>query len=228
MTSKEFTKGEEDMENLSQDSTDSGHEGEYDDVSYGSGVQDSGMPDGYIRVDRNICRAVYKPLSALKNAPMYLCLNKSSCRTKYGGQDHMSLRNDPNTRGKPGIYRGIYGQTGKLTAAIADSLTTEEDLEVTRNESRASDRAHAASMEGRSLRLDGVPYSVSDAEADLTAEVGVPHKSRDNSTDRDSQLLKLMSTLMDRLDTLKGNSSRNTAIHQSQGRSKATNPSVLR
>ena len=136
----------------------------------------------------------------------------------------MSLRTNPSTRGKPGIYLGIYGQTGKLSAANAESLTTEEALELTRNESRASDRAHAASMKGRSLGLDIEPYSVSDAEADLTAEGGVPHKSRDNSTDRDSQLLKLMSTLMDRLDILESN----TAIHQSQGPSKATNLSVLR
>ena len=217
MTSKES--------NLFQDSYDFGHEGEYDDISYGSGVQDSGMPDGYIRVDKNVCRAVYIPISAPKNAPKYICLNKASCRTKYGGQDHLNLRNEPSTRAEPGIYLGIYGQTGKLLAAKADSLTSVETMVQKQSESRASDRIHAAaSMEGRSLRPGEEPFSTSDAEADLTAGVGVPYKSRDNSADKDSQLLKLMSTLMNRLDILEGK----TATHQSQGQTKPTNPGVLR
>ena len=221
MTSKESTKGVEKEDDFSHNSTDSSHGETYDDISYASGVHDSGLPDGFIRVDENVCRALYKPLSAPKGAPMYMCLNKASCRTKYGGQDHSNLRCNPNTRAKPGIYKGIYGQTGKLTAAIADSLTTVGELDRARKKSLASDRALAASMEGRVKRLDDDPYSVSDVEADLTVEEAVPSKS---SKDKDSQLLTLMSSLMDRLDILE----QNTTTHQSRGRSKKANPSILR
>ena len=77
------------------------------------------------------------------------------------------------------------------------------------------------------MGLDEEPYSFSDVEGDPSSEVGVPPKSRDISTDKDSQLLKLVTTLMDRLEIFEGNST-NTAIHRSRGQSKAANTSALR
>ena len=62
MTSKVYNKGVEEGDDLSHNSTDSSHGEEDDDVSYASGVQDSGLTAGYVRVDENVCRAVYKPL----------------------------------------------------------------------------------------------------------------------------------------------------------------------
>ena len=232
MTSKEDTIERENVDNLSLKSTDSSHDGAYDDMSYGSDVQVPGLSGGYVRVHDNCCRVTYRPSKASKESATYICLNKSSCRSQYGGRDHSILRG--GHRATSGIYEGIYGQTGKLLAAKAGSRTSVGVLDRAREESRASDRAYAATMGGRNVRLeeDAVSFSVSDAEGDLTA------KSADNvseapnpSTDKDSKLLDLMSALFSRIDKLEsGMEKRNTAIHQSQRTSteRTVPPSILR
>ena len=105
VTSKESTIEVENVDNLSQNSTDYSHGEDYKDVLYGSGVQASGIPDGFVCVHDNVFCAVYKPLQVPKSAPIYICLNKSSCKTKYGGHGHASLRSNPRTRDKPGTMR---------------------------------------------------------------------------------------------------------------------------
>ena len=49
-----------------------------------------------------------------KDAPYYVCLNKAQCRSLAGG-NHAVLRG--GHRAEPGVYEGVYGPTGKLTAA---------------------------------------------------------------------------------------------------------------
>ena len=169
------------MDILSKESIDSSHEEASDnDFSYGSDVQAPGLSDGFVRVHDNCCRVIYWPSKASKDSDKYICLNKSSCRSEYGGRDHSLLRG--GHRAEPGIYEGIYGQTGKLLAAKAESRTSDKALDRTREESRASDRAYAASVDGRNLGLDDdvVSYSISDAVADVTVKEGADNPEGPN------------------------------------------------
>ena len=234
MTSKEDNYEEENPDILSKRSIDSGHEeASDDDISYGSDVQVPGLTDGYVRVHVNCCRVIYRPSKASKDSGKYICLNKSSCRSQYGGRDHSLLRSDH--RAEPGIYQGIYGKTGKLLAAKAGSRTSDKTLDRAREEARASDRAYAASMDGRNLGLDEdvASYSISDAEADVTVKEGADDSEVPNPpTDKDTKLLELMSALFSRIDKLEsGMAERNDAtFHQSQRNTKERTvpPSILR
>ena len=227
MTSKGDGIEVENMENLS---TDSSHGEDYDDLlSYGSDVQDPELSGGLVRVHEDCCRVAYRPSKAPKDSARYICLNKSSCRSQYGGRDHSILRG--HHRAQPGVYEGVYGQTGKLLAAKSGTRTTASDQNRLQDEKRASDRVHASSMDGRNLgSVDESPgYSISDAEVELTAKSAEDPKS---STDKDKKLLELMSALFNRIDKLESGMEDRaaTTIHRSK---KATNerpsaPSILR
>ena len=122
------------MDILSKESIDSSHEEASDnDFSYGSDVQDRSLSDDFVRVHDNCCCMIYRPSKASKDSDKYICLNKSSCCSQYDGRDHSLLRG--GHRAEPGIYEGIYGQTGKLLAAKAGSRTSDKALDCAREES---------------------------------------------------------------------------------------------
>ena len=128
-------------ENLSYSS----HEGEeYDAASYGSDLEPPGLSKGYTMVHENCCRAKYKPSTAPKGGSIHICLNKSTCRSVYGGRDHSLLRAEH--RAEPGLYKGIYSQTGKLLSAKAGTRTDARALELKVQAALASDRAHASTL----------------------------------------------------------------------------------
>ena len=68
---------------LSQNSSVSSHDEEYNEISYGSDILDPGLSVGFVRVHDDCCRVMYRPSKARKDSGMYVCLNKSSCRSHY-------------------------------------------------------------------------------------------------------------------------------------------------
>ena len=119
------------------DSEESSEGGAFEAASYGSDVQPPSLTKGYVRVHKDCCRARYRPSRTAKDAPFYLCLNKATCRSLAGG-NHAVLRG--GHRAEPGVYKGVYGPSGKLLAAEAGTRITPEAVEREAAESRASDR----------------------------------------------------------------------------------------
>ena len=142
MTSKEGILGEnlaEMQENASFSS-----EGEtYDDDSYGSDIQPPDLAKGFVMVKENHCRARYRKSRSAADAPYLICLNKSDCRSLAGGR-HPVLRGCQ--RAEPGVYEGVYSSIGKLTAARSGTRSSIQSLAKSDSDTRASNRAQAASI----------------------------------------------------------------------------------
>ena len=124
---EEFVGGETSAENDANLSLSSKGGTEYDNVSCGSDVQPAHIPQGFVMVLDDSCRARYRPVKASKDSPFYVCLNRSTCRSLHGGQ-HPVLRRE--YREKPGMYKGIYGVKGQLLAAESGTFTEPERVEV--------------------------------------------------------------------------------------------------
>ena len=167
MASKQAFSGKENPEFLDENLSYSSHEGdEYDAASYGSDLEPPGLAQGYTMVHENCCRARYKPSTAPKNSSSHVCLNKSSCRSVYGGKDHSVLRG--GYRAELGVYEGIYSKTGKLLCAKAGTRTTARSIELEAQECLASDRAHASTLTDRvsSPSISSIPAAY-DQTSDL-------------------------------------------------------------
>ena len=136
---------------------------EYDNVSYGSDVQPAYIPQGFVMVLDDSCRARYRPVKAPKDSPFYVCLNKSTCRSLHGGQ-HPVLRTEH--REKPGMYKGIYGVKGQLLAAESGTLTDPDRVEKNLDDQRASDRDQGSKLKYPTPEDSGSAsvFSVSEAE----------------------------------------------------------------
>ena len=193
--------GENPDENLSFSS----REGEeYEAASFGSGIQPPGLTPGYTFVHENCCRARYKPSTGPKNSAYYICLNKSSCRSLYGGTDHSTLRS--GQRAEPGVYQGNYGKDGKLLSAQADTRTTVRALELASYVARASDRAHAASL--NACPPSSSPSTIFAAEDQLISDIEgkveqqITESSGANLTAKDTMLFNLLSYLYQKIDGL--------------------------
>ena len=102
MSSKEVILGEN-LAEMQENASISSKGESYDDILYGSDVQPPDLAKGYVMVHENCCRARYRPSRAGKNAPYYICLNRSECRSLAGGQ-HPVLRGCQ--RAEPGVYEG--------------------------------------------------------------------------------------------------------------------------
>ena len=134
MASKQASSGGEIPDFLDENLSYSSHEGEeYDAASFGSELEPPGLAQGYTVVHENCCRAHYKSSTAPKNAPYHICLNKSTCRSLYGGTDHSILRG--GQRAEPGVYEGLYSTKGKLFCAKAGTRTTARAIELQDQES---------------------------------------------------------------------------------------------
>ena len=121
-------------------------EGEnYEDMSYGSDVQPPDLATGFVMVHEHCCRARYRPSRAAKDTPFLICLNKSECRSLAGGL-HPLLRGCQ--RAEPGVYHGVYGPSGKLTAARDGTRSSPDALSKLATEARNLNRAHAATIGG--------------------------------------------------------------------------------
>ena len=86
----------------------------------GMSLNPPGLTPGYTMVHKKYRRARYKPSTDPKGTPYYTCLNKASCRSLYGGTDHSIQRG--GQRAEAGVYKGVYGKTGKLLSAKVDLL----------------------------------------------------------------------------------------------------------
>ena len=121
MASEEDINVAKKLENVSQNSSVSSHDEAFDDESYGSDVQMPGLSDGFIQVHEGCCRAMYRPSKAGKDAGMYICLNKASCRSHYEGRDHSILRGGhratPSSQGRESYqYPGIDSAQGRCSS----------------------------------------------------------------------------------------------------------------
>ena len=96
-------------------------------------------------VHEQCCRARYRPSRVAKDKPLYICLNKATCRSLVDLQ-HPVLRG--GQRAEPGEYEGVYCHSGKLVAAKSGNRTTPMTVERFASESRESDRAQAEAFEG--------------------------------------------------------------------------------
>ena len=227
MSSKEVSLGEK-LAKMPLNSSDSS-EGEeaYDDMSYGSDIQSPDLAKGFVMVHENCCRARYRPSRVSKGTPFYVCLNKSDCRSLAGGQ-HAILRG--GHRAVPGVYRGVYGPSGKLLAAKAGTQTTPATIEKLAAETRESDRAQAATI-GK-LSADMCSFSIPDTEnlfatAEIDPEVEGPNPTN-FGTKQNTILLRLMSSLCDKIDKLdSGIENGNTAIIQALTTARPPSQSIL-
>ena len=229
MASKQAGFEGEDPSNLDENLSYSSHEGEeYDAASYGSELQPPGLTHGFTMVHENCCRARYRPSTAPKSAPYNICLNKSTCRSLYGGTDHSILRG--GQRAESGVYEGVYSKGGKLLCAKAGTRTTVRAMELQANASRASDRAHAASL--NVCPSDPPPFSISAAEDQLTSEGDgeqILETSGANLTAKDTMFLNLLSSLCQKVDSLGKKSEAGQDGHGNQHDAQSrTNPSILR
>ena len=202
MASKQsVSAGENPDENLSFSS----REGEeYEAASFGSGLQPPGLTPGYTFVHENLCRARYKPSTAPKNSAYFICLNKASCRSLYGGTEHSTLRS--GQRAEPGVYQGNYGKDGKLLSAKAGTRTTVRALELASNTARTSDCAHAASL--GACPPSSSPSTIFAAEDQLISDIEgeVEQQITESSgailTAKDTMLFNLLSSLCQKIDGL--------------------------
>ena len=155
-------------------------------------------------VHDDCCRARYKPSTAPKNSPYHICLNKSTCRSLYGGTDHSVLRG--GHRAEPGVYEGVYSKGGKLLCAKFGTRTTARAIELMAQESRESDRAHAATLPVRtpSPFLPSV-FAAADqqtSESEGEVERAITESSGAVQTAKDTMLLDLLASLCQKIDTL--------------------------
>ena len=223
--------------------SDDSSEGEaYDDSSYGSDIQPPDLGTGFVMVHENCCRARYRPSRVAKDAPYYVCLNKSGCRSLAGG-NHAVLRG--GHRAEPGVYEGVYGSSGKLTAAKSGSMLPTSSVAKLAADKRAADRAHASLIggllddvsppqsvipnqerasdrtQGRSTS-DVSPFSISEADKLISPAIDQTVEGQnsggmggDPKHDQNAILLKLMSSLCQKIEDLgSGIEKGNTTILQ--------------
>ena len=109
MTSKEdFLQGEK-MAQMPDSPVSSGDEdGGYEESSYGSDFQPPDLAPGFVHVQEDRCRAIYRKSRPNPDDPHLICLNSSTCRSLAGGQ-HPTLRVDK--RAEPGVYEGFLPPT---------------------------------------------------------------------------------------------------------------------
>ena len=215
MTSEPDYTGKKMAKETLESSDSSEGEGGYDDASYGSDVQPPGLSKGFVMVHENCCRAIYRPSRMAKDSTDYICLNKTQCRSLAGGT-HQVLRE--KQRAAPGVYAGRYGKNGKLVAALVGTLTDPATLDTIADERRRADRSQALSLSGLTSGLDrsteetvtlgglsDAKLTLSDAESLVASEIDqeggrVSHGSTNSS--KEDILLKLMSSLVDKIEKL--------------------------
>ena len=229
MASKQAFSGKENPGCLDENLSYSSHEGdEYDAASYGSDLEPPGLAQGYTMVHENCCRARYKPSTAPKSSSSHVCLNKSSCRSVYGGKDHSVLRG--GHRAEPGVYEGIYSKTGKLLCAKAGTRTTARSIELEAQECLASDRAHASTLTDRvsSPSISSIPAAY-DQTSDVEGEVGreITERSEARLSAKDTMFLDLLSSLCQKIDNLSTGSGGDGRDNQ-KGATTRRNPGILR
>jgi len=201
MTSEEDTSPWGKVAAMPNTSDSSGGENEYDDASYGSSFQPPGLSQDFVMVHESCCRARYRPSRMAKDAPFYICLNRSTCRSLAGGQ-HPVLRG--KHRSQSGVYEGIFGSNGKLLAAKSGTLTTSDSQKQMAEASRAADRAQAEAIIG--LSTDVLPsdellasnFSIPQAENLVSSEIDqeVEETTPGTSADKNAMFLGLFSSLV--------------------------------
>ena len=218
-----------DMAEMGQNSPDCSEGETYDDNSYGSGILTPGLTEGFVMVTENCCRARYCPSRVAKDAPFYICLNKSSCRSLAGGH-HPVLRG--GHRADPGVYEGIYGPRGKLVAAQAGTRHTHANTERMAEESRASNRAQADAIGGLTSGGSAI-FSTPDTQDLYSSEKdqeGEVFNAGSLEVDKDTIFLKLMSSLVNKIKKMEvGIKINNTAILQAfkENIERMTRPGIL-
>ena len=133
-------------------------------------------------------------------------------------------------RAETGIYEGIYGPTGKLTAAKSGTCTTPVIISRLASDNRASD--HAQAVTSGELLSDVSPFSIPDAENLITTKIDQKVEvanSGSSGTDQNTILLRLMPSLCNKIEKLdsgveKGNT---VIIHALSKTISPSQPSIL-
>ena len=213
MTSETDYAGEEVLLTLESPNSSGGEEG-YDDASFGSDVQPPALATGFAMVLEDSCRAVYRGSRRAKDLPFYVCLNNAECRSLAGGK-HSFLRTQK--RAEPGVYEGVYGKNGKLVAAQDGTRTTPESLSKIATERRQSDRAQALGLQDLTSGLErstetstvggllNSKLTQSEAEDLVATEIdqgGGGDILESANPSKEDLLLRIMSSLVDKIDRL--------------------------
>ena len=165
-----------------------------------------GLAKGFVMVHEDCCRAHYRPSRVPKGTPLYICLNKSTCRSLAGGK-HQVLRS--GQRAVPGAYEGIFSSSGKLLAAKSDSRSTTEAVEQVISAVRASDRAQVEAIQGltaEELSEGGLSCQISVSQAEDLVSAELDQEAGDDNSgvlaDKNAMLLGLLSSLVKKIERL--------------------------